>query len=216
MLTNQYFIDLWMSRLGQRASLRVRQDLVAEINSSIIYLESQVFIPWFLEAWTTIPLNPGDGIAPLPLTFAIEREYTRPYFSLEGRIHFLTKRVFGAIYGIEDSGDVPKYYALHGQNLVLRPVATIPLTLNVAHYVKTGGGVVDDTAEATNVWLLNAPDWVAFRALKAVAGLHLQNTQKASEFERMEIQAKDDIYRFHLAREHQNQDYEVGGISDGS
>lgn len=216
MTTNAELIDQWMSRLGQRTSTRVRADLVAEVNSAIRNLESEAFMPWFLQSTLTLNVAIDESFRLLPTDFVIEREGTRPYYVLEGTVYYLRKMISGAIFGHVTENTRPTRYSIIGNEFHFRPVADQAYAINIPYYAKTGGGIAYDQAEVDNLWLLNAEDWVAYKALKTTAGFHLQNTQKAADFAQMEHSEKLSIYKLHQAREAQNQDYEVGGISDGS
>jgi hypothetical protein len=216
MTTNSELIDQWMSRLGQRTSTRVRADLVSEVNSAIKDLEVQPFVPWFLQKTATLSISTDDVLAALPSDFIIEREGHRPYYTREGTVHYLTKMVAGMIYGYTTTEVRPMRYAIDGNNFLFRPVADQAYTIYVPYYGKTGGGFVDDSADISNIWLLNAEEWVGAKALKMTAGTHLQNKGLAADFVGLEAAQKAAVYKLHIARESQNQDYEVGGISDGS
>lgn len=217
MATNKALIDQWMSRLGQRTSTRVREDLVSEVVSAIQDLEAEPFIPWFLQATASLNFAADDSFKSLPNDFAIEREGSRPYYVLEGTTYFLTKMVSGAIYGYTTEKTRPVRYSLVGDEFHIRPVADQSYTIYVPYYAKTdGAGFSDDSVDVSNIWLLEAREWVANKALAIVAGQHLQNERMEQKFFALEGRHKRKVYNKHIAREAQNQDYEVGGASDGS
>ena len=215
-MKNSEQIDIWMSRLGQRKSQRLRTDLVAEINAAIQDLESQPFVPWFLQKTATLSVATGDSFKDLPSDFFIEREGTRPYYVLEGTTYFMRKMISGAIFGFTTTSTRPIRYSLTGNEFHFRPVADQAYSILVPYYGKTGGGVLDDSNEVSNLWILNATEWIANKALKVTARTHAQNQPLAADFAALEIQAKNNLYRLHEAREHVNQEYEMGGVSDGS
>lgn len=215
-MLNSELITQWMSRLGQRKSTRVREDLLTEINSAIIMLERKPFIPWFLQKTAQLQINADVSTLNLPLDFSLERENTRPYFVEEGTVYYLTKVIAGKIYGYTTGSTRPQAYALIGDTIEFRPIADKSYTLMLRYYATTSGGVLDDDLEVSNLWLLNAPEWIASKACKMTARFHLQNQPLAADFQALELMEKRETYNYHEAREHQNQDYIVGGISDGS
>jgi len=196
MTTNTELIDQAMSRLGQRKSERVKTDVIMEINTAIENLEKATFRPWFLEKTATLSVVLNDTFKALPDDFLIEAEESRPYFVLEGTVHFLTKRFFGMLVG-EDPPEL-RYYAIRGNDFHFR----FP--------------VVDNTTPVSNLWLLNAKDWVFGKALGVVAAFHIHNNELAVSMSAAEIAARNDLYVFHEARINENQDFEVGGASDGT
>jgi hypothetical protein len=216
-MTNAELIEQLMSRLGQRRSTRVREDLVTEVTSAIEDLEVEPFVPWFLESTATLAFSEGLTFVDLPADFSIERESTRPYYVLEGTTYYLTKMVSGAIFGYTTSNTAPQRYSIIGNEIHIRPVADQDYTIYLPYYAKTNASGFDDNAnQISNVWLLEAKEWVANKALAIVAGQHLQNERLEAKFLALEMRHKRQIYSKHIAREAQNQDYQVGGASDGT
>lgn len=214
MTTNAELLNQAMSRLGQRKSTRVRADVVTEINTAIEVLERGTFRPWFLEKTATLAVVKDDTFAALPTDFLIEAEEVRPYFVLEGKVHYLTKRFYGMLVG-ETPPEV-RYYAIRGNDFHFRRPADIAYSIIVPYYAQTNDLLVDDTTDVSNPWLLNAQDWVFGKALGVVAAFHVHNQELAVNFSAAERQAKSDIYIFHEARINENQDFEVGGSSGGT
>ena len=214
MATNAEILDIAMSRLGKRSSTRVRTDVVSEINSTIARLEQGDFRPWFLEQTATLSLVSGDTFKALPSTFLIEAQESRPYYVEEGTVYYLEKRFYGTLLG-----EVPtslKYYAIRGSNIHFRMAADKAYTLYVDYYAKSNDALVDNASAATNVWLLNAQDWVLNEACARVAGLHLGSDPLAAKLTAAAAKDKRDIFVFHEARINENQDFYVGGATDGS
>lgn len=216
-MTNAELIEQMMSRLGQRRSVRVRADLVTEVTSAIVDLEAEPFIPWFLQDTAELAFDEGLSFVELPDDFSIEREGTRPYYVLEGTTCFLTKMISGAIFGYTTTDTSPQRYSIIGNEMHIRPVADQDYVINVPYYAKTdGAGFADNSNPISNIWLLEAREWVINKALAIVAGQHLQNERLEAKFFALEGRHKRQIYSKHIAREAQNQDYEVGGSSDGT
>ena len=214
MTTNRELLDNALSRLGQRKSLRVRDDTIFEINQAIETLERGTFFPWFLEKTATLSLVVGDTFKALPTDFAIEQEDTRPFFVEEGAVKYLTKRFFGAL-----QGEVPtdlRFYAIRGNDFHFRIAADKAYTVTVLYMARTGGGFVDTTDDVSNLWLIDAAEYVTSMALVRVARFHLQNENLASDFVALEQKSKRDLYVHHESRVNLNQDFEVGGSTDGS
>lgn len=216
MSTHKELLDRWMGRLGSLRSTRVRADLLSEVNAAILDLENEAFIPWFLNRTGTLSIAQNDLFVTLPGDFLIEQEKHRPYYVLEGKTYYLKKVTSGAIYGVETSNTRPTFYSINGSEFHFRPVADQAYTIYFPYYQKSGDPMTDDEDNVTNKWLLNAPEWIGMRALKMTAGTHLQNEKKGSVFAGLEREQKQKIYKRHIAREAQNQEYEVGGISDGT
>lgn len=216
-MTNAELIELMMSRLGQRKSTRVRADLILEVSAAIEDLEAEPFVPWFLQATASLEFLEGSAFVSLPEDFAIERESARPYYVLEGTTHYLTKTVSGAIFNYTSSTTAPQKYAIIGDEMFIRPVADQDYTIYLPYYAKTGAsGFADNSDEISNVWLIEAREWVVNKALAIVAGQHIQNAEMEAKFFALEGRHKRKVYSKHIAREAQNQDYEVGGATDGS
>lgn len=215
-MKNSEQLDIWMSRLGQRKSLRVREDMVAEINAAIRNLENKPFVPWFLEQKAQLTVSAGDTSVSLPDNFILETEHHRPYYVLDGTVYYLGKRIRGAVFGFQTTSTSPQIYGIIGNTMEFRPVADQAYTFNLYYYAKNGGSFADDDNEVTNVWVLEAEEWIFAEAAIKVAALHLQNQALGADFVGLAAAAKRDIYAKHEAREHTNQDYEVGGVSDGS
>ncbi len=214
MTTNSELLDNALSRLGQRKSTRVREDTIAEINEAIDNLERGSFFPWFLQKTVTLSFVSGDSFKPLPADFAIEQEDTRPFYTQESAIFYLTKRFFGTLQG--EAPTFVKFYAVHGNDFHIRMPAEKDYSITVLYNARTGGGFVDDTNDVSNLWLIDAKEWVLSMALAKVARFHLQNTPLAADFVGMEAKAKRDLYNYHESRVNLNQDFEVGGATDGS
>ncbi len=214
MTTNAEILDLAMSRLGGRSSVRVRADVLLEINSAIDTLERGTFFPWFLEKTDTLSFVADDTFKALASDFAIEAEETRPYYVEEGKVFYLTKRFYGTLVGEVPTG--VKFYAIRGSDFHIRLAADKAYSILVPYYGRETGNLVDDGADVSNAWLIDAKDWVLAMALRTVAAVHLQNPTQATMFAQMEAKAKTDLYVFHEARINTNQDFVVGGSSDGT
>lgn len=215
-MLNSEQLDVWMSRLRSRKSVNLRADVVAEVNAAIVDLERKPFIPWFLEVNTPLTLALDSGNVALPANFSLEREGWRPYYVLEGTVYYLTKRVEGKVVGHVTEKTSPQIYGIIGDTLEFRPLADQEYTLNFYYYARTDGGFADDGSAVSNLWLLNVPEWVFAKAAVIVARMHLRNEELARDMAQLEIRSKTDAYKYHEARKHQNQDYEVGGASDGT
>ncbi len=216
MPTNAEILDEAMSRLGQRKSTNLRTSVVNEINIAIDELERGDFFPWFLQQTLSLSVSIGDTFVSLGTNFAREQEDARPYYvDGENNIHYLTKTFFAQLQGEEPSTELT-YYALRGNELHFRLAASNASTLNVLAYVRQTGNFADNATEVSNLWLIEAKNWVFCKALKTVAALQVQNAPLASGLALMERQAKIDILNYHESREHTGHDYFVGGASDGS
>ncbi len=212
MTTNALLLDEALSRLGQRSSTRVRADVLNEINNTINRLERGTFIPWFLESTASLSIVADDTFVALPADFILEQDETRPYYTLDGKVYYLTKRLsLAALQG--ESPTSLKYYALNGGNFHFRMAADQAYTVYLPYYARETGNLVDNTNTISNQWLIDAKDWVLGEALTYVAGVHLQNTEKAALQAQAAAKAKNDLYVYHESRIHQNQDYEVGGAT---
>jgi len=214
MATNAEVLDLAMSRLGQRSSLRVRTDVLAEINATIDRLERGTFIPWFLEKTASLAFGVGDTSQPLPTDFAIEADESRPHFVLNGTVFYLTKRFAAAIQG--EIPNAVRFYAISGNNFLIRKAADIAYTILVPYYGRVTGNLVDDATAVSNLWLIDAKDWVLYEALTTVAAIQIQNDKLSQKMAVLAAGAKREVYNFHEARININQDFVVGGSSDGS
>lgn len=214
MATNAEILDLGMSRLGQRSSTRVRADLLLEINNSIETLERGTFLPWFLESVTSLSVVTDDTSAALSANFLREVEDTRPYYTLSGTVYYLEKRLYGVLVGEAPTG--VDLYAIRGTTFHFRKAADQAYTINVLTYNKSNDPLVDNATAASNVWLLNAQDWILYHALVKVAALHVGFQEGGTNFADLANGAKIDLYNYHESRTHTNQDYFVGGASDGS
>lgn len=214
MSTNRELIDQAMGRLGQRTSTRIRANVIEEVNTAIDDLERGTFFPWFLEKTATLDVMSEDSFINLPADFAIEADETRPYYVREGTVFYLTKRFYGTLIG-EVSTSL-KYYAVRGTEFHFRMAADKEYSIIVPYYAKTVDPLVDTTDDVSNLWLLEAKNWVLGKALGLVASTNLQNPNLAKTFAVLEFKSKTDIYNYHEARVNQNQDFEVGGSSDGS
>ena len=216
-MTNAQMIDLAMSRLGRRKSTDLREQVVLEINMAIDRLETGMFIPWFLEGTveTIWQGSSQQGYTWLGPQFSKEVENTRPYYVLDDTVHYLEKRFYGVLVGEEPTGI--EYYAIRGQNeFHVRKVPEVDMSIYVPIYLKSVSPLLDDDEEVNNSWLLYAHDWVIAEALSYVAAFHLNNEKLATIHEIAARKAKNDQYTFHEARKHENQDYFVGGASDGT
>lgn len=214
MTTNKELIDQAMSRLGQRSSVRVRADVVTEINTALDTLERGTFFPWFLEETAQLDIAIGDTFKALPSDFAREAEESRPYYTLEGTLHYMTKRFYGTLLG--ETPTKLMYYAIRGNDFHFRMPADIAYTVYVDYYARQGDPLADNTTDVSNLWLLNAKDWVMNEGLSVVAGLHLHNDKLEQKLFARANKAKNDLYVYHESRINENQDFEVGGASDGT
>ena len=214
MATNASVLDLAMSRLGKRASTRLRADVLLEINAAIDRLERGTFFPWFLEKTASLSFVIDDTFKAMPSDFAVEADESRPYFTLEGTVFYLTKRFHAAL-----QAEVPneiRFYAILGNDLHIRKAADIAFTLSVPYYARVTGNFVDDAADISNLWLIDAKDWVIYEALTTVAAVIVQNDALAIKMTTLAQKAQRDLYVFHESRVNINQDFVVGGSSDGT
>lgn len=214
MNTNKELIDLAMSRLGSRKSQRLRDSVVSEINQAIVTLERGTFLPWFLQNTASLVFAAGDTIKALPATFAREQEDTRPYFLTDTKATFLTKRLYPQL--LREEPNEIALYSINGNDFHLRRVPTEAITIYVDYYARIGGTLVDNEDAISNSWLLDASDWVLGKALKTVALGPGGNRNLATDMAALETSARNDIYAYHESRVHTNQDYEVGGSTNGS
>lgn len=215
MATNSELLNEAMSRLGQRSSTRVRADVVVEINKAINRFERGTFLPWFLEEEDSLVFASGESSKALDTNFLREAEDTRPFYTLEGTVYFLEKRLYGVLMGMGAETSV-KYYAIRGETFYIRMEAEQAYTITVPSYWKQNDPFVDNATEVSNEWLLSAHDWVVNEALAKVAALHLHNQKLAADLKGDATSAKNELYVYHESRVHTNQDYFVGGSSDGS
>ena len=204
-----------MSRLGQRTSTRVRADVIAEINTTINRLERAPFLPWFLEVDATLDVSSGDSSVALPTNFLREAEESRPYYTMEGTVYYLTKRFYAALPGESDASSV-KFYAIRGETFYFRQVADRAYAITLPYISAQTGNLVDNADDVSNLWLLRAHDWVVNEALAKVAAFHLSNLELAGTLKGDAAETKRDLYNYHESRINLNQDYQVGGSSDGS
>ena len=214
MSTNKEFIDQAMGRLGQRTSTRVRANVIEEVNTAIEDLERGTFFPWFLHKTATLNVVADDTFVNLPSDFALEEDETRPYYVEEGTVYYLTKRFYGALLG-EDPTSL-KFYATRGTEFHFRMVAEKDYTIILPYYGKTVDPLADNTDPVSNLWLLEAKNWVLGKSLSIVAATNLQNPNLATTMAALEIKSRTDVYNYHEARLNQSQDFEVGGVTDGS
>lgn len=216
MTTNAQLIDQAMSRLGQRTSTRVRADVVTEINTTIDTLERGTFIPWFLEQTATLSIVSGESMKALPSDFTIEADESRPYWiDADGETQFMTKRFYGALPGEHDATKV-QFYAIRGSEFHFRMVADASYTIYVPYYAKQTGNLADNDSTVSNLWLIDAKEWVLGDALQRVAAFHLHNAELATMHNLAAQRAQRELFNFHEARVNKNQDFEVGGASDGT
>jgi len=192
----------------------VRADVLAEINATIDRLERGTFIPWFLEKTASLSFAVDDTLQPLPSDFAIEADESRPYYTLSGTVFYLTKRFAAAIQG--ETPNSVCFYAISGTNFLIRKAADIAYTISVPYYGRVTGDLVDNATAVSNLWLLDAKDWVLYEALTTVAAIQIQNDKLSQKMTVFAAGAKREVYNFHEARININQDFVVGGASDGS
>lgn len=214
MSTNAQFIDQAMGRLGQRTSTKIRANVVEEINTAIEDLERGTFFPWFLSKTATLSVVANDTFKDLPSDFALEEDETRPYYVEEGTVFYLTKRFYGTLLG--ETPTSLKFYATRGTEFHFRIPADKSYDIIVPYYAKTIDPLVDDTTPVSNLWLLEAKNWILGKALSVVAATNLQNLNLATTMAALEVKSRTDVYNYHEARMNQNQDFEVGGATDGS
>lgn len=215
MTTNSELLDQAMSRLGQRASTRVRADVLAEINTTIDRLERNPFLPWFLEKDATLSVVANDTSVALPSDFLREAEESRPYYVLDSKVHYLTKRLFAALPGEDDATSV-KFYAIRGETFYFRMAADQSYTITLSYYAAQTGNLVDDASTVSNLWLTKAHDWVVNEALTKVAAFHVQNEKLAILLKGDASAARKELYGYHEARINENQDFVVGGSTNES
>lgn len=215
MSTNKELIDQAMARLGSRKSQRLRDSVVQEINTAIDVLERGTFLPWFLQETATLVIPANTPFVTLPDNFAREQEDTRPYY-FEGttKVSFLTKRLHPQL--MQSDISTLSLYSINGNEFHVRTVSTIEQTIYLEYYAKATGNLVDDENAISNPWLIDAKDWVLGKALKTAALGAGGNRQLASDMAELETAARNDVYAFHESRVHTNQDYEVGGSTNGS
>ena len=216
LLLNRGVIDLGMARLGQRTSTVVRSQLLTEIKKTIQRLERGPFLPWFLERTIQLNVTENDTYVSLGNFFLREAEESRPYYVLDGTVYYLTKRYYGALLG--ETPTSIKYYAIRGTEFHFRMAADQSYTINVPAYFKDPWQteITDTYVTTESLWLLNALDWVLEDALSKVAALHLHDMEKAQLHMAAAAMAKKELYVYHESRVHENQDFEVGGATDGS
>jgi len=213
MSTHSEIIDLGMSRLGRRRSTEVRRDLVTEINSFLKRLSRQSFKPWFLMDMDTLTFEAGEVVKPLADDFSLEVEASRPFFTYDGEVEYLQKLSYAMLEG---QTGTKNFYAIEGNNIHIRPTPSEQQVVSFLYYKNDEGELVDNAIEATNLWLVNAEDWIVNSAASRVARFHTIARDLAQDLADDAREFKTELYVLHEARKHQNMDYYVGGASDGS
>lgn len=218
MATGTEIIDFAMSRLGKRSSTSLRADVIDEINAAIDRLERGDFKPWFLQSTIAATFtNEGDDTATLASTFGGEQEESRPWWQDDdGEKHFLTKRFYGQL--LTETTTEVRYYSIVGNTSFLIAAAAPEdgFTVTVPSYLRYTGDLADTDDTVTNPWLIDAKDWVLMSALRRVASLHLRDMELVGILQGLEAEAKREVYIYHELRMNMNQEYRVGGSSDGT
>lgn len=227
MTTNAEILDLAMSRLGHRTSPKVRADTLQELNVAIDTAERAPWLPWFLASDYVALVPAGAYYTVLPSNFLREKEDTRPY-TLDGvKATHLTKVPFGMLQS-QDPATAFSLYSIQvgdGRNqgggieklIHFRAAGAADSQLVYMNlYRAQTGDVVDDTSNISNLWLTEARDYIMFKALRTVAEFHIQNDKLAQLFAIREFQALKILVDYHVSLDSENQDYFVGGSSDGS
>ncbi len=218
MATYAEILDLGMSRLGKRSSTTLRADLLLELQSTVDEPNNGEFLPWFLETSGVVSISSSTGVGALPSIFLREAEDVKPYYTADdGTRKYLHKRLYGELLGAEDETS-PKYYSIYQSSMYVRAYPESNLIVNLSYYSNdsaTGSIITDSGTDADgHLWLFHAKNWVLNQACSMVAGEILGNQKKAQSLMARAMATKAQVYKFHEARIHQNQDYSMGGATN--
>ena len=214
MTTNAEVIDQAMSRLGKRASTRLRADVLTEINAAIDAAEKAPFLPWFLQDLGSISATSSATSASLPADFLREEEDTRPYYVLSGTNYYLSKRLYNMLEG--ETPTSLSLYSIRGTTFYYKAAPSDALTIYLPYYKSVGGDLADDGSAVSNLWLLNARNYILAKALHMVASTVVRDDNLAREQAALRTDAWRDLVAFHESIQVENLDAYVGGASDGS
>jgi hypothetical protein len=205
--TNAQVLDNMMARLGNRQSPKLRGSVLFELNNKINLLEGGALLPWFLQKEWAFQLVVNQITYDLPADFLREEEEGALRVSYQGRPIAFVGKV--AKEDLVYEGDDPALcYTLFGEKLQIAPTPDTTYDC-VLEYLAASTDVTDTGVPVSNVWLLNAYNFVTYGALVAIANFHVQDPEMAARFEREEAKARDALWRTHEARQHTNRDYKI-------
>ncbi len=178
-MTNQEHLNLMLGRLGGRSSATMRNIVLMELNNMIRELERGDVKPWFLEEIAEGTTTASQDYIELPENFLEEVEDSVVELqNSEGVWTELTKVSRGKLK--EETANelpaIPEGYAIWGSRFLLGPTPDAEYNYRFPYYGRTEE-VEDNTAEATNPWLIEFFNYVACETLIIVAGQHLQSSE---------------------------------------
>lgn len=206
-------VSLIAARVGQRVDLNPIIILEMDLAIRTKLEESAKLIPWFLTtemASTTTTID--DERLPLPTDFIIEVESGTLWIKTPDETKWtrLKKTDYDNLdEKFEDDGlGRPTHYAIAGLYFMLRPVPDIAYNVRMRYAGKDPQSVA--TSNVENLWLKYASDLVIAATCAEVARGQIHDFQLAASFAPEIASAWDRLRVLNEARQHANQDYQMG------
>lgn len=207
---NADFITLLMSRLGRKTNTAVRALIVDEINVQIDELEAGSFLPWFLEASSSVGISQGISTSALPAGFIREVEGSRPKVvkDADGTESVPRKRRAEQLeqlgLNVDDQG-TPTRYAISGSSLLTWPAADGSYTFYIPSMIKTTD--VTDSNAALNLWIQHAPNYILGLVGAVMAQFHIGDPVRVKAFLETSTRARVELIASNEARQSTNMNY---------
>ena len=203
-MTRSEAVKVVQARLGGRYDTRTQTMIETELLTQQEYLETRVFLPWFLFQEAQVNSVIGESDIPVPEDFL--REYAEDinvpafwYQNAAGKWLPVPKKMVMDVYFLEGETGPPRAYSLFGGVIRLWPVpdAVYPCRL---YYFRKDNKL---TSDFENDWLKHASSLLCARAGEAVA-VNLRDKDAVAFFQGKVQEAEMELLRVHLARQDAN------------
>lgn len=212
-MTNEQFYTQVLVKARRPGDQTLRAVLEAEFRQLLQTLEQGAFHPWFLEKTSSgLVTVAGTQTVDLPEDFLLPVEDTRvKCIDSEGAHTLLVRRFHEDIedeYEEEDSG-LPEIYDIFEGKIYLGPTPDAVYTIRLKYYQKSTAPAVDSSADVTNLWILNAEEYVTTLLAQRLNATYIRDLKRADELGARAQEIRSEMFKYNEARKHADMDYKV-------
>lgn len=212
MSTNSDFYDAVMQITGREGDTVSRAYAVTSCARILQNLDNNPFHPWFLEYEAALSVTAEVNTVDLPSDFLDFLEdgdvWWYPTSGDKEKVERGFLEEIQDVYANQDSAATPEAYDIVGDQLYLGPTPSAAGTLRF-WYVRKTTAPADDTSNISNLWILNAEDYVAHLVAARVIRDKLRNLPYSREIQGEANTLRVELFRMNESRKHSNMDYEV-------
>jgi len=175
-------------------------------------LERSPFHPWFLEKTSSGLVTVADvQTVALPTDFLLMVEDTKIYLIDSDEVYHEQTRGYHEdmerIYNAADAG-TPAGYDIFAGNIYFGPKPDGVYTIRLKYYQRTTPPS-DDGVEVSNLWTLNAEDFMVTSLAARLCDIYTMDERRAASLKIESSSLRLELFKYNEARKHTDMDYVV-------